>query len=115
MLVRVASLSLVLLLSSCAERAEPGGLTGEPSPQTAAIELRSTGDVEIRLDGDGDAESISVGHPPEEEFGPLVDEREVPIRNGRAQLDLDAGRYVLVVFARWLEGDAVLTFGLDVA
>lgn len=85
---------------------------GPPTPTTFT---EIPGDLEIRLDGDGSAESISVGHPPEEEFGTLVDEQEVPARNGRAQLDLEPGRYVLVVFATWSgQGDAVLTFGLDV-
>jgi hypothetical protein len=86
---------------------------GPPTPTTFTD---VPGDLEIRLDGDGNAESMSVGHPPEEEFGPPVDESQVQVQNDQAQLNLEPGRYMLVVFATWVgQGDAVLTFGLDVA
>ena len=85
---------------------------GPPTPKTFT-EVPGDGVIEIR--GDGKAESISIGSPPEEEFGQLVGERELPVRSGHAELDLEPGRYVLVVFARWDQGDAVVTFGLQVA
>jgi hypothetical protein len=85
---------------------------GPPTPKTFT---EVPGDVVIELEGDGRAESITLGQPPDEEFGQLVDEREIKVDGGRAQLDLTPGRYVLMVFATWSEGgDAVLTFGLDV-
>lgn len=86
---------------------------GPPLPTTFT---EVPGDLDVRLDGDGSAESLSVGHPPDEEFGSLVDEQEVPVQADRAELHLEPGRYVLVVFATWAgEGDAVLTFGLEVS
>jgi hypothetical protein len=85
---------------------------GPPTPTTFT---EIPGDLTIDLTGDGRADSISVGHPPEEEFGPLVDEEQVPVENDRVQFDLEPGRYVLVIFATWDEGDGVLTLGLDVA
>lgn len=85
---------------------------GPPTPTTFT---EVPGDLGIELTGDGNADSVSVGRPPEEEFGPLVDEQQVPVKNGRIQLDLEPGRHLLVIFATWDEGDAVLTFGLDVS
>jgi hypothetical protein len=86
---------------------------GPPAPTTFA---EIPDELEVELTGDGSAESISVGHPPKEEFGALVDEHQVSVRDGRARLNLEPGRYVLVVFATWAgEGDAVLTFGLEVS
>jgi hypothetical protein len=84
---------------------------GPPTPTTFTA---VPGDLEIQLTGDGSSDSISVGHPPKEEFGPLVDEQHVPVENGRVQLDLEPGQYVLVVFATWDQGDGVLTLGLEV-
>lgn len=84
---------------------------GPPTPKRFT---EIPGNFEIDLRGEGEAESISVGRPQEEKFGPLVDERQILVRNGKARLELEPGRYMLVVFARWMEGDAVLTFGLDV-
>ncbi|MGH2692985.1 MAG: hypothetical protein ACRDHM_10870 [Actinomycetota bacterium] len=83
---------------------------GPPTPKTFT---EVPGDAVIELTGDGEAESISVGAPPSEEFGQLGDEKEIQVEDRRARLDLEPGRYVLVVFARWNEGDAVLTFGLE--
>lgn len=85
--------------------------TGPPSPK-AFTEV--PGDGIIELQGDGKAESITIGREPKEQFGQLRDERRVRVENGRARLDLEAGRYVLLVFATWPGGDAVLTFGLEV-
>lgn len=86
---------------------------GPPVPTTFAP---VPGDLEIELTGDGQAESVSVGRPSEDPIGPLQDEQEVTVRNGHITLDLEPGRYILVVFATWEgQGDAVLTFGLDVA
>lgn len=83
---------------------------GPPSPK-AFTEVPENGTIELQ--GDGKAESITIGREPKEEFGQLRDEREVRVENGRAQLDLQPGSYVLIVFATWPEGDAVLTFGLE--
>jgi hypothetical protein len=85
---------------------------GPPVPKAYAP---IPGDLEIELAGDGNAESVTVGRPSDEEFGPLEDEREVEMRSGRLTLDLDPGRYVLVVFATWDQGDGVLAVGLDVS
>jgi len=87
-------------------------LIGPPTPKTFSD---VPGNALIELRGDGRAGSLSVGRPPEEKFGQLGDERTIPVKNGRARLDLEPGRYVLVVFATWPGGDAVLTFGLDAA
>jgi hypothetical protein len=83
---------------------------GPPTPKTFS---EVPGNALIELQGDGRAGSLSVGRPPEEKFGQLGDERTIPVKDGRARLDLEPGRYVLVVFATWPDGDAVLTFGLD--
>ena len=83
---------------------------GPPAPKTFT---EVPGDAVIELRGDGDADSISVGRPPKEEFGQLGNERTIPVEGGRARLDLEPGRYALVVFATWPGGDAVLTFGLE--
>jgi hypothetical protein len=84
-----------------------------PPPPLSFTEI--PGDLEVELTGDGNAETITVGRPPEEPIGVPEGEREVPVRDGRARLDLEPGRYMLVVFATWNEGDAVLTFGLEVS
>ena len=84
---------------------------GPPPPKTYTEVPR---DVVIELGGDGKAESITIGQPPKEEFGQLVGEREVKVEDGRVRLDLTPGRHVLMVFATWPGGDAVMTFGLDV-
>ena len=84
---------------------------GPPTPKAFS---EVPGDAVIELEGDGSAESLTVGTPPEQEFGQLGEEREIRVEDGRARLDLEPGRYVLVVFARWNEGDAVLSFGLEV-
>ena len=83
-------------------------------PPTPKLFTEVPGDAVVELAGDGEAESVTIGTPPEEEFGQLGNEREVEVKDGRARLDLEPGRYVLVVFATWDGGDAVLSFGLDV-
>jgi hypothetical protein len=85
---------------------------GPPTPK-AFTPVPADGVIELR--GDGQTDSISVGRPPKEEFGQLGDERTIRVKDRRARLDLEPGRYVLVVFATWPGGDAVLTFGLDAA
>ncbi len=85
--------------------------TGPPTPKTFT---EVPGDAVIEVIGDSTAQDISVGTLPEEEFGQPGNERQVKVKGGRARLDLEPGRYVLVVFATWSEGDAVLSFGLEV-
>ncbi len=86
---------------------------GPPVPTTNAP---VPGDLEVELTGDGTAGSVTVGRASDEPIGPLQDERELEVRNGRVTLDLEPGRYILVVFATWEgQGDAVLAFGLDVS
>lgn len=85
---------------------------GPPAP-TAFTPIPADGVIELR--GDGETDSLTVGSPSEEEFGQLGDERAIRVKDGRARLDLEPGRYVLVVFATWPGGDAVLTFGLEAA
>jgi hypothetical protein len=72
------------------------------------------GDSEIQFLGDGSAETLSVGRPPADPLSPPEDQREIQVKDRRAQLDLEPGTYVLVVFALWDEGDATMTFGLEV-
>ncbi|MGH2710294.1 MAG: hypothetical protein ACRDH9_03705 [Actinomycetota bacterium] len=71
--------------------------------------------AEIEFGGDGTAESLSVGRPTEDPLAPPADLQEVRIRNGRAQLELEPGRYVLVLFGLWEDGDAIFTFGVEAA
>jgi hypothetical protein len=84
------------------------------APPTPQEFTQVPGDIEIQFLGDGSAEDLSVGRPPEDPLSPPEDQQEVQIKDRRAQLDLEPGRYVLVIFALWDDGDASLTFGLEV-
>ena len=70
-------------------------------------------DVEIEFTGDGYPGSLSVGRQADAPIAPLEDEREIDIEDGHAELELEPGRYVLVVFATWSEGDAQFAFGVE--
>jgi hypothetical protein len=84
-------------------------------PPTPEVFTPVPGDLEIEFTGAGVPGSLDVGTPPKEDFGEPENSRRIELQNNHATLNLDPGRYMLLVFAVWDEGsDAVLSFGVEV-
>ena len=83
-----------------------------PPPAASFTETRPN--VEVMFKGEGKPESLMVGIPQAQPLDQTTGLLEIQIRHERAYLELTTGRHVLVVFALWDQGDAVLTFGLEV-
>ena len=84
-------------------------------PPTPEVFTPVPGQLQIEFIGAGAVGSLDVGVPPKKPFTPPKNSQRIPIEENHATLNLDPGQYMLVVFAVWEQGDAVLTFGVEVA
>jgi hypothetical protein len=83
-------------------------------PPTPEVFTPVPAQLDIEFTGAGAVGSLDVGVPPKKPFAPAKNRRRIPIEENHATLNLDPGRYMLEIFAVWEEGDAVLTFGIEV-